>query len=84
MIPSLFPGYLLLVYQDPGAANFGWEMFLGFFLFWGSVFLAVILGVVNAAVLIAKPALLINRRIALCFMLVTLVPLMMGTVLLLR
>ncbi len=80
--PSLFPAYFLFLYKDPGAGNFGWEMFLGFFLFWGSMLLAIVLSIVNCVLFLRKPDMLVNRRVTLCFMIATFVPLIMGIALL--
>ena len=55
VLPSLFPAYLLFLYKDPGGGNFGGMMFLGFGIFWGSVTLAVILGIANLIWLLQKP-----------------------------
>ena len=52
VLPSLFPAYMLFLYRAPGAANFGWEMVLGFGLFWGSVTLAIILALLNLILLL--------------------------------
>ena len=68
VLPSLFPAYMLFLYKDPGAANFGWEMFLGFGLFWGSVAFAIILGIGNLIILLERPRTRASQTVGLVYL----------------
>jgi hypothetical protein len=78
VLPLLFPSYMLFVYKDPGAANFGWEMFLGFGLFWGSVALALLLCIANAILVLRRPEVLVNTRVGVVYLGLNLITLVLA------
>ena len=78
VVPLVFPAYMLFVYDDPGAGNFGWQMFLGFAFFWGSVLLAAALGIANGIILARKPELLKGKRTGLIYLGLNLIALVLA------
>jgi hypothetical protein len=86
-IPTAIPGFFLFVYQHDkrGPTDHGWgTVALLSLFFWGSLVLAIILTAFNGVVLGVKPELLINKKVAVALLCLTLMPLLMSLALLVR